>query len=436
VQLDASQGGPESGGGRFQWATPDSEKAFFTDDRRLTAEAKAQAGKPDLYEYDLSRPQGERLVDLTAGTGEAAGVQGLSGISTDGSYVYFVAEADLRSEAGQRNSHGDEPQKGKPNLYLRHGDVTTFIARLNAYKEDRTETTLAIFGDYCDWESSSPPGEFQPTHPNKANNCLSARVSGSGRFLAFNSLRELTGYRNVVEATGGRDNEVYLYDAAAKELSCVSCVGTPTRDKIPLEESRLESLMIKEQWRQTQGYLMRQLTEDGSVFFDAKGALLPGAMNGKVNVYEYNAGQLYLISTGTSLDDSYFRDATPSGGDVFFITTQALVGRDTDNRMSLYDARVEGGFPEPPVVSAPCGGGSECRGAPGTPPPLPAPLSAVLQPAVGAPAFQRVTVAAKPKARVCRRGFARVRLHRKRVCMRTRGHRAQKKSGSRRGRRR
>ena len=40
---------------------PDGERSFFLDERRLTAEATAVSGKPDLYEYDLGGARGGAL---------------------------------------------------------------------------------------------------------------------------------------------------------------------------------------------------------------------------------------------------------------------------------------------------------------------------------------------------------------------------------------
>ena len=47
--------------------------------------------------------------------------------SEDGSYVYFVAEGRLTTQA---NSEQEEPVSGKPNLYLYHEGAVKFIATL------------------------------------------------------------------------------------------------------------------------------------------------------------------------------------------------------------------------------------------------------------------------------------------------------------------
>jgi hypothetical protein len=415
VQIDAAQSGAPgpSGNGHFQWATPDGSKVFFTDESKLTAESKAETGKPDLYEYDLNRPEGQRVADLTAKAPEAASVQGLSGISDDGSRVYFVAEGVLTGE--QANSQGAKAQAGHPNLYLRHAGVTTFIATLDAFGEDSQEGSKE--GDTCDWESYSPPAER--LRGEDWGNCMSARVSPSGEFLAFNSLRSLTGYNNIVAATGERNHEIFLYEAAKNKLSCASCDPTgapPTAEARSGADPRIAPSMHEEQWYRTPSYLQRNLSDTGQVFFDTQNRLLPGDTNGLMNVYEYQSGHLSLISSGTSSEAAIFRDASASGNDVFFITTQALVGSDTDNTMSLYDARVNGGFAEPPSSSV-CEGEEACHGALAPAPALSSPGTASFS-GPGNPVVKPGNSVKKPSA--CKAGFKRARVHGMIVCKRKR----------------
>ncbi len=75
-------------------------------------------------------------------------------------------------------------------------------------------------------------------------------------------------------------------------------------------------------------------------------------VNGVDDVYEYEKGQVHLISTGTSTGGSSFYDAGESGRDVFFVTAQGLVASDKDGNDTLYDAREGGGFPPGPGEEA------------------------------------------------------------------------------------
>jgi hypothetical protein len=335
LQVDAGQGGPEAGGGSFAWATPDGTRVFFLDERRLTGESTAAAGSPDLYEYDSGAPPGERLRDLTAHAGEHADVLGVSGISEDGEYAYFVARAKLVAE---QNSVGATAVAGEPNLYLAHEGETTFIA------------TLSASPDEADWD---------PT-------VMTSRVTPSGSFIAFNSAASLTGYDNVDVVSKAADDEIFLFDAATDTLSCASCspTGAPSTGyaKIP---AVTQPIFGGGAPPRAAGYLQRSLADDGRVFFSTPESLSPRASDGQSNVYEYEydaetkSGELNLISSGTSPDPSYFYDASASGNDVFFITSQELPSGASASEFRVYDAREDGGFATSP---APAGcSGEGCR---------------------------------------------------------------------------
>jgi hypothetical protein len=152
VQVDAPQGVTATAGKglRFQWASADASKIFFTEEEKLTPDSKAQAGKPDLYEYDLEKSQGQRLTDLTANASEPADVRGVSGASEDGSYLYFVAQAVL--SGAQQNSHGEValgPAQGTGALSgvvtatgtihpiegQRHGEITELSVSSGEFRE-------------------------------------------------------------------------------------------------------------------------------------------------------------------------------------------------------------------------------------------------------------------------------------------------------------
>jgi hypothetical protein len=353
VQVDASRASPPGpGGGQFMEANETGSQVFFTDENRLTADSKAEPGKPDLYEYDLEKPLGERLTDLTADSAEPADVLGVSGAGEDGSRVYFVAQGVLTAEPDRSLLKGKQSAvPGDPNLYAYEPDPadagayrTVFIA------------TLAT-GDSCDWIEVSCAGE---------RSGLTARVSANGAFIGFTSAAKLTSYDNTDANTGSPDSEIYLYDAATETLSCASCdpsgaapasgagIGPPVT---PYNFSRV-----------TDAYPQRYVSNNGQLFFQTAEALLPADTNAELDVYEYEGGQLYLISSGASDEASYFLDASVSGSDVFFETAQRLLPRDQDAAYDIYDARVNGGFPEPAAPAASCVTGEGCAGAaPGAP---------------------------------------------------------------------
>ena len=143
VQLDKAQEAvtEPSGAAKFQTASSDGSRVFFTDDQNLVPEAsgEAQLELSDLYECELASNTGEEgcvLRDLTlpVRSGEHAAVQGfLLGAGEDGSTVYLVASGVL---ADNENGSGETATAGRDNLYeLRYAQSkwsTTFIATLSA----------------------------------------------------------------------------------------------------------------------------------------------------------------------------------------------------------------------------------------------------------------------------------------------------------------
>lgn len=347
IQVDAPQGGAgAAGGGKFWAASTDGSKVFFTDREPLTADATA-ASETSLYEYDLNS---EKLTDLTpVPVGKAAKVLGVLGASEDGSYVYFAAEGALAEGA----------TAGHANLYVRHGsEAARFIATLSvAHTLSRPE------GDRQDW-SEEPKQQ-------------TARVTPDGRHLAFVSVASLKGYENVDRSTGEPDSEVYLYDAESASLVCASCNSSGAR---PMGPSSVPAWYTPYQQP-------RYLSDTGGrLFFDSFDALALHNTNGTQNVYEFEAdglgsctrssasfsenadGCIFSISTGTSGDNSSFLDASADGRDVFFSTRQGLVRQDENERFDIYDARVEGGFPQPPQPPPACVEEAACRPASPTAP--------------------------------------------------------------------
>lgn len=446
VQVDErnsdAPAGP-GGGGRFQWATPDASRAFFTDCSRLTADATAVASggcggfaktengyeQPtgnDLYEYDADKPAGQRLTDLTVDTkgtdALGADVQGVAGISDDGSYVYFVARGVLTGS--EENARHEKATAGEANLYLRHAGATTFIATLGPPVSGEAEHA-GIRGqlEACDWASVETP-EWSPGSDPQGQPfpCLTSRVSPDGRFLAFNSHRSLTGYDNTVAATGEPSFEIFRYDAVAKELSCASCDPAgdpPTAAETFQQPSILPPLLTGEQWGFGAQVLSSQLADDGKVFFSTTDSLLPvDAGRGNSDVYEYERSELHLLSGAAGEDQSFFRNASASGNDVFFTTAHALVGADSDNATSLYDARVDGGFPEAPAPAPACDESVvACRGPASPSPSGSSPASATFT-GPGNPVILLKPPPPPHKPFRCREGFRKARRHGHSVCRR------------------
>jgi hypothetical protein len=289
---------------RFSGASADVSKVLFTSKEELTNDANtgiADSGN-DLYEYDLASGV---LTDLSPG-GEVY-ERGVIAMSQDASYVYFVARTQLAAGG----------TSGQEQIYLRHDGVTAFVAPL----------------------------------PGAEERLPAARVSPDGRHLVFLTAHPVTSYENAGHA------ELYLYDAPTGLLRCASCnpSGAPATSDASFG-AVAEALGIFQT-----SYLTRAVSDDGTrVFFDTGEALVPQDVNGKRDVYEYEEGQLHLISSGEGNSDAEFGDASPSGADVFFLTRDRLVGQDKDDNVDLYDAKIGGGYPDSGQAAGGCEG-EACR---------------------------------------------------------------------------
>ena len=336
VQLDASQAAGPGGGGHFVADTSDGSLAFFTDDASagLTADTVPGSGT-NLYRYDFAA---EQLTDLTPAA--HAELTRVLGVSRDGAAAYFTANGALVSGATQ----------GQPNPYLWRSSGTTFLAPLAGASFER----------------------FQ--------------ISPNGAFFALESTQSLTGYDNTAadgkgcflngsfEPTGSPQcPELFLYSAAAEALSCASCNPSgqnPTPGASPLGAE----LPIAGAGFENNTRVARNLTENGRLFFDTTEALLPSDTNGQFDVYEYEPdgvgtcsevdGCVSVISSGTSSRATFFINSSASGTDAFLRTYQSLVPSDRQGEATrIYDARVDGGLPEP-VSAPPCATADACRAAP------------------------------------------------------------------------
>lgn len=357
VQVDASQAGGLGGGGTFQWASADGSQVYFVAGAGagLTADTVPGSGS-NLYRYNLATGQ---LTDLTpaSSAGVGGGKDGVLGTSDDGSYVYFVASGALApgARAGTCANINAGIELGTCSLYVWHDGTTRFIAQVSG-------------ADWRDWDQSG--------------DIVQARVSPDGRYLAFDSQQSLAG------ADTGGYQQIYLYDAASGQLTCASCspTGAPGTHAVLLGPgigvtASTTTLAFSSE---NGGFTLERnlaVTSSGAarVFFQTPEPLLPAAVNGVQNVYEYetdgggschqSGGCLYLISSGSSSADSVFLDASATGDDVFIATAQRLTSSDTDQSLDVYDARVNGGLPAstPPSFCT----GDACKGPLGTPPPPP-----------------------------------------------------------------
>jgi hypothetical protein len=336
VQVDAGSGPGPGGGGVFWRADATGSKVIFTAESRLTADSTAAPGKPDLYLYDV---EADQLTDLTATAGPAADVRGVTAASGDLSRVYFVANGALAPGAEPGNCAGEFAATQTCGLYLAEAGSVTLVATLSRQ-------------DNLVWQEG--------TEPRRKPRTLLAQASPDGRYLAFTSVLGLTGYDNHdVDVPEFLNRQIFVYDAATSELACASCSPAGSRDgslTVSFAGNYASSTPGGTvQWR------VNSVLDDGSVLFDSEDPLLTADVNQARDVYRFRDRQLDLLTSGGYAGPARFRNATPSGRDVYLSTPEQLLAEDLDaGNTSIYDVRVSGGFPRPQAPPPPCAG-EECR---------------------------------------------------------------------------
>ncbi|HEX6204350.1 MAG TPA: hypothetical protein VFZ29_00895 [Solirubrobacterales bacterium] len=296
----------------------------------------------DLERFDALAPEGERVTEFT----ESADVTPVT-VSADGSTAYYVSETAI-AESGP-NPEGDEPQEGEKNLYRSVEGQIDFIGTVTDRDLDGELIASEVTDGLGLWVVASREGKLGR---------VPARSTPDGDAFLFKSRAELTGYDPEGQA------EIYRY--ASGELQCLSCIptGAPTSSDATLQSEFREGqdLFSPFGWPEN-------LRADGRrAFFESSEALVASDSDGLRDVYEWEDqgvgsctrpdGCVYLISSPQSQRDEYLWAVSPSGDDVFFLSSELLVGSDADETPSIYDARVGGGFAEeaPPVCE-----GEGCR---------------------------------------------------------------------------
>jgi hypothetical protein len=332
-------------------------------------------------------------------------------VSADGTAAYFVSTSVLSSKA---NPSGAKAKAGQQNLYLSREGAISFVG---------TVTERDVVGDSSGNEAveglglwTTAVGPSQYGGPGRLAEDPS-RTTPDGSVILFESRASLTGYD-----TEGH-TQVYRYDAGSGELTCLSCnpVGLP-----PTGSASLQSLtqQIGEAAPFSSFAVVANLRPDGKrAFFQSTEGLVPRDTDQLQDVYEWEAagvgscglagGCIYLISSGHSARPDYLYAVSDSGDDVFFRSSDLLVASDRNETPSLYDARVNGGFPEPAEETCE---GEGCH------------LDIPAAPSLSTP--QTGPIGGRSKA--CPRGKRKVRRHGKVRCVKKhRKHHRHHKSGTR-----
>jgi hypothetical protein len=326
-------------------SSTDGTKMFFTTSQQLVNGDTDETN--DLYECELPTgtvtPVGSvnPCPDLreVSGAAEGAEVQGVVGMSDDGSRVYFVASGVLASNPGANDATA---VPGGNNVYVWTSDP------------------------------ADPDGE---TRFVATADVAQAQVTPDGRYLLLDSDTPLIDSGPQADTDAARD--VYRYDADTGALLHVS-TETGGGGNEPGADARILNA--------SHGAIS---DDGGSVVFTTSESLDTNDTNGTTDSYLWHEGHVSLISSGKPSEDQFFLFGidnqsfgtqlyiqtfiSPSGRDVFFTTTAQLIPSDVDTLMDTYDARVDGGFGQstPPTCS-----GESCQGSASGPPPESKPDSA------------------------------------------------------------
>jgi hypothetical protein len=356
----------------YVFASPDGSQAFFQSASALTqaAEEASPGSGPKTYDFDVDTGALTYLPGVVPGEILAS--------DSDGSAFAFVHPAT-----------GGEPAQLELWSAGANGGSVTNVVQL------------------------PEPGASVPE----------ARLSSDGSVLVFQTSSQLSGSFNSVGF-----QQIYRYSVPANTIGCVSCAPAgvapafASMSHLSFEEAFEEGKVniTPEGPEGVPGMVdERGISSNGSrVFFETYTPLVPQDSNTNsppvrcheldsciqgIDVYEWENGVVYLISTGRSPRDAFLLDSSENGDDVFIATSEGLLPGDTDGGYDVYDARVpHPGEPFPPSA-VPCEG-AVCQGPPNVPSPLTPPASATFSglgnppPEVAAPAEAKKSV---PKAVKC-----------------------------------
>ncbi|HET7417546.1 MAG TPA: hypothetical protein VFJ61_07985 [Solirubrobacterales bacterium] len=283
--------------------------AFFLSSAGLVPGAPETEGA--LYRYDLQTGDLEYLFETKNGESERQAYGNVFAVSPDGTSVLF----------GERNGQ--------------------FGTNLKLWHEGQIHTLKEVEREY-----------------ETPFNVRTPQFSSDSHYLAYSDAPQaFTGGVSQASVSG----DIYRIDATTGEEICLSCIdGKPTHAAfIPSGEKIINNR------------LPRSIDDEGNVFFTSSAALDPKDSNNELDVYEYHAGQASLITPGNGPFRAYLVDISADGRDVYFVTTQALVARDTNQERDIYDARAGGGLPIQSQLPPPSCAGEGCQGlaasAPGAP---------------------------------------------------------------------
>jgi hypothetical protein len=385
---------------------------------------------------------------LSAESGSVFSSEGYLYASPDGSRAFFESIDALTSGAREAEEHGLPAGDVKAYMFdtgsgaleylpgvadqpeLKLGERSYGVSPVLVSSRDGSRFIFNGQSGLSLWSDVGPGGgTVTPIEPFPAGG--EARATPDGSVFVFDSAAPLAGFNNggshfaLGSGEGPLPNqEIYRYDVGSDSLTCVSCppAGIASSGNAYMSHDASNGTQ--------QGVLFedRGVSTDGSrVFFDTPDPLVPQDSNTRPlelnphpnpvyfehgrDVYEWENGRIFLISTGTSGHNSYLGDVSANGNDAFFSTSQGLAPGDADEAYDVYDARIPRPGDHAPPPAAACEG-DVCQGPPSVPVLLGAPASETFN-GLGNPAPESVLGGRGPntkprpksKAKGCKKGF-------------------------------
>jgi hypothetical protein len=381
-------------GSRAFFVSPDPVASQVTDPSGCEAEGPCSSSPPELYERvtapsgakstvlvsrsDLPGHEGEPAPDGPVSVPSATIViggavdEGDVYASADGSIAFFASTDRLTASAPEDTTAKEYRfDLATQTVEYLPGVVGPIVAAAHDGSDFLFENTATTPDQLDLWRAGPEGGQVTPVAPLPAvedigapyegNLGVEARASTDGSVFMFDTNAPIPGFQNNTAGFG----QVYRYDAGTDSLTCVSCqpAGVAATGNAYISYDN-RGAVSNDSPRSTVD--SRAMSADGGrIFFDSPDPLVPRASNGRRNVYEWERdgegtcasadGCLYLISSGTSSEDSFFLDNSESGDDVFFNTSSGLNPADTDEAYDAYDARVpHPGDQTPPSAPPPC----------------------------------------------------------------------------------
>ncbi len=407
-------GGPSPGGGvSHQWhpgydlmATTDASRVYFA----VAPNGECEGFHP-WWLLERDRSSGQTLEVAPPDLHNA-----MIRATPDGRSAYFVSALKLDREGRDTNSHvdvyrWDEAADGLSGsatclTCAVENEAGEAITDANLYVSNGAAAPAMVSDDFSHLYFESESKLTPQATPGKGKGNLYVLAGGRVRFVADTnngdtldySTTALSGDGNVLvfetaengnheltadglaascpsPTTGapGPCRELFRYDDRDRSLECVSCLrgGLTT-----------SSVGAARRTDVTRGDF--SLSADGEVLaFVTAQALVPRDVNNGLDLYEWRAGVQHLITDGVG-DFGQTGGAAlrvlatgAAGRDILFtVDRPGLTGFERDGFSNLYDAREEGGF-EPPPAPVHCSEES-CQGPLQAAPPLEQPGSATI----------------------------------------------------------